>query len=239
MKRKTAFTLIELLVVIAIIAILAAILFPVFAQAREKARQGNCLSNVKNLSTAILMYSQDYDEHMPAGSRTIDGTGIRWGGQIQPYVKNLKIFTCPSASQFTYGGQSGPTGGYGYNACGLNNHSLAEIAKPVETIMLGDSCGVQNTNPFRIRPDLAAAWCTVEDKWDVDPAPRGTPCPNTGQDRPIDASRVAYRHSEQTSMSFIDGHVKALRYDDVNRRAPSEDGVALDVVAQYLLWNRF
>src|SRR5262245_28914025 len=98
--RTRGFTLIELLVVIAIIAILAAILFPVFAQAREKARMANCLSNVKNLAHAILMYSQDYDECMPAGSRSINGVGLRWGGQIQPYVRNLAIFTCPSARQF-------------------------------------------------------------------------------------------------------------------------------------------
>ncbi len=87
MRRKSGFTLIELLVVIAIIAILAAILFPVFAQAREKARQASCQSNVKNLAVAISMYAQDYDERMPQGTRG----NIRWGGQIQPYVKNLQL----------------------------------------------------------------------------------------------------------------------------------------------------
>lgn len=239
MKCKRGFTLIELLVVIAIIAILSAILFPVFAQAREKARGGTCLSNAKNLATALLMYAQDYDERLPAASRTINRVVYRWGGQIQPYVRNLKIFICPSASQFTYGGTTGPTGGYGYNACGLNNRSLAEVVKPGETIMTGDSCGTAGTAPHRLRPDLALAWCQVADNWKVEDAPRGTPCPRAGQRRAIDISRVAYRHTERTSMAFLDGHVRALKFDDVNRRAATEDGTRLNVVTQYLLWNRF
>jgi prepilin-type N-terminal cleavage/methylation domain-containing protein/prepilin-type processing-associated H-X9-DG protein len=97
--RSKAFTLIELLVVIAIIAILAAILFPVFAQAREKARQISCVSNQKQLSTAVLMYAQDYDETFPYSdwwdSYQNDGTH-GWVNQIQPYVKNLPVFKCPS-----------------------------------------------------------------------------------------------------------------------------------------------
>jgi prepilin-type N-terminal cleavage/methylation domain-containing protein/prepilin-type processing-associated H-X9-DG protein len=239
--KQRGFTLIELLVVIAIIAILAAILFPVFAQAREKARQAGCQSNVKNLATAIAMYTQDYDERMPAGSRAQGGglPAMRWGGQIQPYVKNLQIFVCPSDRRFTYGGAGGPTGGYGYNACFLNNVAQAQIAKPAETLMLGDSCGVTNTNPFRIRPDLAVAWCQVADNWNVDPAPRGTPCPSPGQTRPIDAGRVAYRHAESTTVAFVDGHIKPVRFEEINRAAATEDGNVLNVVSQYLIWNRF
>lgn len=90
---QRAFTLIELLVVIAIIAILAAILFPVFAQAREKARQAACLSNDKQLGLAFLQYNQDYDEMMPNGT-TAGGTG--WAGQIYPYVKSIDVYTCPN-----------------------------------------------------------------------------------------------------------------------------------------------
>jgi prepilin-type N-terminal cleavage/methylation domain-containing protein/prepilin-type processing-associated H-X9-DG protein len=99
MSRK-AFTLIELLVVIAIIAILAAILFPVFARARENARRASCASNLKQIGLGIAQYTQDYDERMvpaenpptPAGSRVI------WYEMLQPYVKSTQLFVCPSNS---------------------------------------------------------------------------------------------------------------------------------------------
>ncbi|MCS6861494.1 MAG: DUF1559 domain-containing protein [Abditibacteriales bacterium] len=245
--RREGFTLIELLVVIAIIAILAAILMPVFARAREKARQASCQSNVKNLATAILMYAQDYDELLPAGSRSTGIGAIRWGGQIQPYVKNLQIFTCPSANQFVYGGLSGPTGGYGYNACSLNNTPLASINKPAETIMIGDSCGVTNSNPYRFRPDQAAVWCTLQNNWGIAVVPVGRPCPPTnlpanscgdGMNNP-DCSRVSYRHSEHTNIAFADGHCKALRFGDINRWATTEDGTSLNAVTRFVLWNLF
>jgi prepilin-type N-terminal cleavage/methylation domain-containing protein/prepilin-type processing-associated H-X9-DG protein len=116
-RRRQAFTLIELLVVIAIIAILAAILFPVFAQAREKARQVSCLSNIKQLGTAIYMYVQDYDEmyphadySLPAGSGSplnpaASGTyatrvnHYKWESWLLPYVKNVQIMQCPSRAK--------------------------------------------------------------------------------------------------------------------------------------------
>lgn len=98
MVRK-GFTLIELLVVIAIIAILAAILFPVFAQAREKARAISCLSNMKQIGLGQLMYSQDYDEQFTCGILPLSGPGfmgIGWAGQMYPYVKNAQLFKCPN-----------------------------------------------------------------------------------------------------------------------------------------------
>jgi prepilin-type N-terminal cleavage/methylation domain-containing protein/prepilin-type processing-associated H-X9-DG protein len=104
-NRKQGFTLIELLVVIAIIAILAAILFPVFAQAREKARQTACLSNMKQIGLGFMMYSQDYDETMPAAfaqNGAINGGGVSevpYEHQILPYIKNDQIFGCPSDAQ--------------------------------------------------------------------------------------------------------------------------------------------
>lgn len=103
--RKIGFTLIELLVVIAIIAILAAILFPVFAQAREKARQISCLSNEKQFGLAFMQYTQDYDESYPLGvcapadDCNVNGNwayGRGWAGQILPYVKSSAVYLCPS-----------------------------------------------------------------------------------------------------------------------------------------------
>ena len=100
-KSAQGFTLIELLVVIAIIAILAAILFPVFAQAREKARQASCLSNTKQVGLGILMYVQDFDEQFPSGRGVKAGTntaitpGVGWAGSTYSYTKNAQVLRCP------------------------------------------------------------------------------------------------------------------------------------------------
>src|SRR5581483_8691984 len=94
-SRKYGFTLIELLVVIAIIAILAAILFPVFAQAREKARATTCLSNMKQVMLGELMYAQDYDESH-SWTWGWDPTWVPWHQQINPYIKNQQLWKCPS-----------------------------------------------------------------------------------------------------------------------------------------------
>src|SRR5258708_14279470 len=97
--RKRAFTLIELLVVIAIIAILAAILFPVFAQAREKARSISCLSNIKQTTLSAVMYVQDYDEKFPI-NLYLGNTGslctMTFYQEVAPYQKNSQILLCPS-----------------------------------------------------------------------------------------------------------------------------------------------
>jgi prepilin-type N-terminal cleavage/methylation domain-containing protein/prepilin-type processing-associated H-X9-DG protein len=104
-RKPRGFTLIELLVVIAIIAILAAILFPVFAQARDKARQAGCLSNSKQMGTAFMMYTQDYDEQLPfvtCGDNYTGGcaswirSSLPWVFTIQPYVKNYGVYVCGS-----------------------------------------------------------------------------------------------------------------------------------------------
>ncbi|MES2461888.1 MAG: DUF1559 domain-containing protein [Armatimonadota bacterium] len=99
-RTQNAFTLIELLVVIAIIAILAAILFPVFAQAREKARQSACLSNNKQIANALMLYVQDYDEALPMGAWS-SGSGAtaisgRWFRDLYPYLKNVDVYVCPN-----------------------------------------------------------------------------------------------------------------------------------------------
>ena len=94
-QRRSAFTLIELLVVIAIIAILAAILFPVFARARENARRASCQSNLKQIGLGIIQYTQDYDERM-VPSRITTTQDIVWPVTLQPYLKSTQIFKCPS-----------------------------------------------------------------------------------------------------------------------------------------------
>ena len=109
-KSRIGFTLIELLVVIAIIAILAAILFPVFAKAKAKAQQTTCLSNIKELALAVLMYASDYDDTAPLAAyaghwstKWHNGTTystLRWAGQIYPYVNNLGIYYCPSVPNY-------------------------------------------------------------------------------------------------------------------------------------------
>lgn len=88
-----AFTLIELLVVIAIISILAALLFPVFAQARAKARQTACLSNCRQIGLAFMQYAADYDDCLPLS--TDSGRDLSWVNTMQPYIKNRQIYRCP------------------------------------------------------------------------------------------------------------------------------------------------
>ena len=100
-RNTTAFTLIELLVVIAIIAILAAILFPVFAQAREQARKTSCLSNTKQIGLAVLMYTQDYDEQFPLATDSQTATDpnhfFTWQDLVQPYMKSYNLVLCPDS----------------------------------------------------------------------------------------------------------------------------------------------
>jgi len=96
MKTNKGFTLIELLVVIAIIAILAAILFPVFAKAREKARQASCASNEKQLGLGVIQYIQDNDQKFPVVWDTSRTPNLNWGQEIFPYVKSLNVYACPS-----------------------------------------------------------------------------------------------------------------------------------------------
>jgi prepilin-type N-terminal cleavage/methylation domain-containing protein len=138
------FTLIELLVVIAIIAILAAILFPVFAQARESARQATCTSNVKQLVAALAMYTQDQDEVLPR-DRFGPVTGIyKWMYALHPYVRNGGVWKDPSDPRpnATFDGTPEDwTVSYGYNFLFLNGAALASVNKPTETIALMDSGG--------------------------------------------------------------------------------------------------
>jgi prepilin-type N-terminal cleavage/methylation domain-containing protein/prepilin-type processing-associated H-X9-DG protein len=243
-RSPAAFTLIELLVVIAIIAILAAILFPVFAQAREKARQTTCLSNAKQLAMGVSMFAQDFNEYLPKAyfNDVVDGpTGwpwnTGWDTAIQAYVKNLQVFKCPSDSLDPARGSwmvpnPGIPGSFRYN---LSNHpngpwdalSLAALDRPAEAILISESNpGVNGWN-----------WHQVA-TWEDFP---GLVCidftNNTGFDRHI--SKVAGRHAKgaggwesataeplnrserdrgMSNYIFADGHAKALPWAQTWKR---------------------
>lgn len=145
---RSGFTLIELLVVIAIIAILAAILFPVFARARENARRASCQSNLKQLGLSIAQYTQDYDESYMVGSSIGDWpcaqsyAAFNWPQILQPYIKNVGVFVCPSDPKNDYTDPSYLTISYGYNrtitfgsSCGAAA-KMAAFNSPVKTVVL-------------------------------------------------------------------------------------------------------
>ena len=200
---RKGFTLIELLVVIAIIAILAAILFPVFARAREKARQANCQSNLKQITLGWLMYIQDYDETVPplyTVTPGISGGYFHTPELLHPYIKNAQLWLCPSdrtnAQAFEEGGIRC---NYGYNQSrfvGRLNFdsgrlSLAQLEDPVQTIVWIDDTNLYagpydppvptNYNPAAAVPDTLAA----------------------------NGTRAVQRHNEQYNIGFADGHVKS------------------------------
>jgi prepilin-type N-terminal cleavage/methylation domain-containing protein/prepilin-type processing-associated H-X9-DG protein len=201
------FTLIELLVVIAIIAILAAMLFPVFAKAREAARSTSCKSNLKQIANAVQMYTQDYDETMPNSGSSASGGDLT--GSLEPYTKQRYgqgIWRCPSHSLFVAGTW---TSSYGYNwqyllapgpdyphsdYNGFDNSgvSLAFLNRPAETLCFMDH-SAPGTNPnlwsYIVRP--------------------GDSTNNDGFGRPH------FRHNEQANVLYCDGHVKAVRPADV------------------------
>ncbi len=195
---NTAFTLIELLVVIAIIAILAAILFPVFAQARGKARQAQCGSNARQIGLGMLMYIQDYDETLaPVAIPSASGDGILWPELIAPYLKNNQIRRCPDDV-------NGKLNSYGLNeitfpdltdpdALKTNLVTLAAFQTPADTLMLGE---------LGTRDDL---------KTDRPNAYKLT-APSHPLNDDADA-RPAARHFQRANLTLMDGHQKAFRLE--------------------------
>ena len=197
--RKKGFTLIELLVVIAIIAILAAILFPVFARAREKARTSSCQSNLKQIGIAIAMYVQDYDETWPYMWRNQPGviTGsnyITWADFIQPYVKNYQVYLCPS-KQYTQAQMAYTTTPFSYAFNGSGSGGLnggvkeADIATPAETISMFDGWGSMDV--FWTATDLSNVVSGI-----------------VGGNSSAAVIAAARRHSDGANCLFADSHVK-------------------------------
>lgn len=255
MKRK-GFTLIELLVVIAIIAILAAILFPVFAQAREKARGASCLSNTKQLALGVMMYAQDYDEKIPILGVVAENRG-RWMWQIQPYIKNKSIFTDPNTpsneydgTQFTdrtgYGWSFTLRASVGYATTAADGFSLAAIAKPAETIIIGDTGfnGIPGWAMYANNPVKAPAsdsrpgyWPQFRHHVNKTKAILDTQY-NVTRQLPIEGI---------ANFVFLDSHAKALSVGSAFREADTEDGTALanasdselnqPINTRYVLWN--
>ena len=172
-KPRRAFTLIELLVVIAIIAILAAILFPVFAGVRERAKQISCASNLKNLCAAVTLYVQDYDEQFPLAAYSTSGFAfLTWHDLTDPYTRSQAIWHCPSSPVSAMDASGKATTHFGYNARYLttiapdfSNYrthtavSLAAIQSPTETVMLADA-----------KASKAGSWCGDDGKFLLPPS---------------------------------------------------------------------
>jgi prepilin-type N-terminal cleavage/methylation domain-containing protein/prepilin-type processing-associated H-X9-DG protein len=227
---KVGFTLIELLVVIAIIAILAAILFPVFAQARSKARQAMCLSNMKQVGLAFAMYTQDYDENLcplymngpatPSTTTEVAEGGLLWYKEdylktwhkfLLPYTKNVFVFKCPEAPPGDFGGPSVVNVNYGGNrdifstldarpGASQTVRSLASISKPADTIAILD-CGRYFYDWNYVKTG------PIQSKYYIPNDPRG--CGN-----PIDPQcAMDKRHNGGVTIAFADGHAKWMKTD--------------------------
>jgi len=202
MKRETrsGFTLIELLVVIAIIAILAAILFPVFAQAREKARQSSCLSNIKQLATCYFMYAQDYDGRYT--QNRYDGSKpYTWKSAIFPYVKNIDVYRCPSNAFNKIPDKKGwverdePTPrSYAMNGATLHDGmNDAQLQTPSETILM---CEARYGYPDVYPADQS--WSSFKYSSDANATPKSD-------------QGVMQTHSSQSNYALFDGHVKSMK----------------------------
>ncbi len=223
-QKKSAFTLIELLVVIAIIAILAAILFPVFARARENARRASCQSNLKQIGLGVLQYVQDYDENFPlAVTGSTSNTSqppVGWADSIQPYLKSLQIYQCPSD---TNGPNSDPTQpgytDYWYNANMSSNMgtptdpnaivlpndvsvNISVLANAPLTIMNGDGESVNGTAAYRCN----GASSTNPTQYN-DPL---KPIASSTQGS-VSTTAIVNRHLEGAVFLFADGHVKWIK----------------------------
>lgn len=212
-KYSQGFTLIELLVVIAIIAILAAILFPVFAQAREKARQSSCLSNLKQFGTAWTLYADDYDERACPiylsdfatwwdgyDNTWVDGTFYYDKGLLSPYIKNGQISKCPSFTGKTF---DRPNTGYAYNRLIGGEYQWASGIFDPEPISLSEI-----TNPSKIVLFCDAAMNNGGEIYGSQILQNPSYTKNM--------TRTHFRHIGKANVTFCDGHAKSVvnpKYD--------------------------
>jgi prepilin-type N-terminal cleavage/methylation domain-containing protein/prepilin-type processing-associated H-X9-DG protein len=232
-QKDRGFTLIELLVTIAIIAVLAAILFPVFARARENARRSSCMSNLKQIGLGFIMYSQDYDEHMPGWYLTNPG-GVKeftapnggkysnqpWYFAIYPYLKNWQILNCPSASaavQYT-GGYSLTAFPYSYNfkapaisGCGTTYNCGVNI---------GGNGGDGGASLAAIDDHSGTISVTEGSLTAVQFIPSKLPTEEQLLSRDTctsstDITCLRTRHFDALNTLFIDGHVKAMNWKTI------------------------
>ncbi|MCE5238132.1 DUF1559 domain-containing protein [bacterium] len=210
--RTRGFTLIELLVVIAIIAILAAILFPVFAKAREKARQSSCLSNIKQLGLAEMQYCQDYDEMTsPYGDHGCTATSCKhWYQVIAPYLKSTQVLQCPSCSPHGTNADYGIV--YNHNAgCG-GGVSLGSIPYPAQAAIFMDA-QTSSTDPRG--HEIIYCWLHY---------PNAHP---NGAGDGNDENRCSSRHNNGANVTFLDGHGKWLTRQTIFNSAYTSDNSRL------------
>ncbi len=221
-STRKGFTLIELLVVIAIIAILAAILFPVFARARENARRASCQSNLKQISLGILQYTQDFDEYLPkeanTGGPTLStgfpaGSGVNhlWMHMIYPYVKSAQVFNCPSGDYkylSTFNGSYQNVISYGFNHYLSGSSSTTTGVKLAAIPSVTTTPLVVDTSRYVAGPDNTCVGSAVaQDRADLIDCSGALTYPYSNDHPPMP------RHLDMFVMGFVDGHVKSLKRD--------------------------
>jgi prepilin-type N-terminal cleavage/methylation domain-containing protein/prepilin-type processing-associated H-X9-DG protein len=221
-KQRRGFTLIELLVVIAIIAILAAILFPVFAQARDKARSAACLSNGKQIASAVMMYTQDYDETLPHHAADVgNGTtsflapnvATTWLRSILTYTKNSNVFNCPSSP--LYPGLTPnpniPVTSYQGNAVVISKtgKSLASVPAPADIVFCQEN--FFNFQTSYNRPTSNAAGTTFQYWHLIDSRPNSSAAPRLPEN-PTCGEQYNSKHFGGGNLVFIDGHAKFTNF---------------------------